>query len=87
MDGTEPVYGYSHYGIDVNTSMSVFQGTKEIPENVQQQVDAFYNAMDSEKYEEAKNILERLETTTAPTHPLLVELRTRYDFETINWEE
>ena len=67
--------------------MSVFQGTKEIPENVQQQVDAFYNAMDSEKYEEAKNILERLETTTAPTHPLLVELRTRYDFETINWEE
>ena len=87
VDGTEPVYGYSHYGIDVNTSMSVFQGTKEIPENVQQQVDAFYNAMDSEKYEEAKNILERLETTTAPTHPLLVELRTRYDFETINWEE
>lgn len=54
VDGTEPVYGYSHYGIDVNTSMSVFQGTKEIPENVQQQVDAFYNAMDSEKYEEAK---------------------------------
>ena len=87
VDGTEPVYGYSHYGIDVNTSMSVFQGTKEIPENVQQQVDAFYNAMDSEKYEEAKNILERLETTTAPTHPLLVELRTRYDFETSNWAE
>ena len=43
--------------------------------------------VDMEKYEEAKNILERLETTTAPTHPLLVELRTRYDFETINWEE
>ena len=42
--------------------------------------------MDDENYEEAKKILEKLEQDTAPTHPLLVELRTRYEFETMDWE-
>ena len=86
VDDEEISYSYSHYGIDVNTSLSVYQGTKEVTEEVQQKVDAFYNAMDDERYDVAKVLLEELEISTAPTHPLLVELRTRYDFETENWE-
>ncbi len=87
VDGDVTGYEYSHYGIDVNTSMSVYQGIKEIPKKVQAQVEAFCENMDHENYEAARKILERLERDTAPTHPLLVELRTRYEFETTNWEE
>lgn len=83
----EVSYEYSHYGLDVNTSLSVYQGTEKIPSNVQKRVNAFYNLLSKEKYEEAKVILENLEEETAPSHPLLVELRTAYDLETISWEE
>lgn len=86
VDDDEITYSYSHYGIDVNTSLSVYQGTKEVTKEVQEKVEAFYNAMDEERYDVAKVVLEELEINTAPTHPLLVELRTRYDFETENWE-
>ena len=86
VDQNEIKYEYSHYGIDVNTSLEVFQGIKEIPKNVEDQVGEFYKNMDDENYEEAKKILEKLEQDTAPTHPLLVELRTRYEFETMDWE-
>lgn len=37
--------------------------------------------MDREDYEKAGKILNQLERDTAPAHPLLIELRTRYDFE------
>lgn len=87
VDSEEIQYEYSHYGIDVNTSMALYQGTKEVPVNVKKQVEAFYDAMDAERYDAAKMILEALEVSTAPTHPLLVELRTRYDFETLDLEE
>lgn len=87
VDDEETNYSVSHYGIDVNTSMDVFQDTKQVTEEVQKKIDAFYNAMDEEKYDEAKIILEDIENTTAPTHPLLIELRTRYDFETESWED
>ena len=58
-----------------------------MPAKVQKQVHEFYDLLENEKYEEAKMILEKLEEETAPSHPLLVELRTAYDLEKINWEE
>ena len=81
VDNDKIDYGYSHYGIDVNTSMSVYQGTQEIPEAVKKLVDEFCEMMDREDYEKAGKILNQLERDTAPAHPLLIELRTRYDFE------
>ncbi len=81
VDNDKIDYGYSHYGIDVNTSMSVYQGTQEIPEAVKKLVDEFCQMMDREDYEKAGKILNQLERDTAPAHPLLIELRTRYDFE------
>mgnify|MGYP003289737454 CR=1 FL=1 len=82
VDGDEIEYSRSHYGIDINTSLNTYQETIEIPMEVKKKADAFYDAMDAEKYGEALQILEELESSTAPTHPLLVQLRTRYDFET-----
>lgn len=86
VDGDEVKYEYSHYGIDVNTSMAIYQGIEEIPQRVKVKVDDFYAKMDSGDFIGAKDILEQLEKDTAPTHPLLIELRTRYEFEMIDLE-
>lgn len=82
VDAEEIEYSHSHYGIDINTSLKTYQETIEMPVEVKQKADAFHDAMDAEKYETALAILEELEKKTAPTHPLLVQLRTRYEFET-----
>lgn len=83
VDEKEIEYGYSHYGIDLNTSIKVYQETQSVSAAVQEQVEAFQNAMDAEHYQDAKRILEELEENTAPAHPLLLELRTRYEIESI----
>ena len=75
-------YSYSHYGIDVSTSITEYQGEYDLPELVKQDVNAFYNAMDEENYSKAKNILDRLIESTAPEFPLIVSLKTRYEIET-----
>ncbi len=87
VENQEIEYGYSHYGIDINTSVNAYQETQEMPMEVKEKSDAFCEAMDRENYQEAKSILEELEKKTAPAHPLLIRLRARYDLETIPWED
>lgn len=87
VDEKEIEYSYSHYGIDLNTSIKVYQETQNVSGEVQKQIEEFQNAMDEERYTEAKRILETLEENTAPIHPLLLELQTRYEIESILWED
>lgn len=82
VDGEGIEYARSHYGIDINTSLNTYQETIEMPAEVKQKADAFHDAMDAERYDTALAILKELEENTAPTHPLLIQLRTRYEFET-----
>ncbi len=79
-------YSYSHYGIDINTALQDYQDTSQIPEKVQGKVSQFYDAMDDCDYEKAKKILTELEWLTAPAHPTLIQMRTRYEFETMGIE-
>lgn len=85
VDGGEIEYSDSHYGLDINTAINEYQETLEMPSEVKKKTDDFNNAMDAENYEVALSILEDLERNTAPTHPLLIQLRTRYEFETAVW--
>jgi len=85
VDGGEIEYSDSHYGLDINTAINEYQETLEMPLEVKKKTEDFNNAMDKENYEEALCILEDLEKNTAPTHPLLIQLRTRYEFETTVW--
>lgn len=86
VENKEISYEYSHYGIDINTSVTSYQETQEMPAEVKKKADAFNNAMDEENYTEAKAILEELEQNTAPSYPLLLQMQTRYAFETASWE-
>lgn len=83
----EPEYGYSHYGIDVNTSINYFQNTNEVPKKIQNIIERFCDDMDEEKYEHAEEMLQDLEKLTDSQHPLLTKLRARYDLETTVLEE
>ena len=86
VENQEITYEYSHYGIDINTSVTSYQETQEMPAEVKKKADAFNNAMDEENYTEAKTILAELEQNTAPSYPLLLQMQTRYAFETASWE-
>lgn len=87
IENEEITYDYSHYGIDVNTSIKTYQDTSDVPAEVQGQIVEFENLMDEEEYDKAKNILLKLENDTAPAHPVVLQMRTRYEVETIDWEE
>lgn len=43
-------YQYSHYGIDINTSVNAYQETQEMPMEVKKRADDFCNAMDKEEW-------------------------------------
>lgn len=87
IENDEYEYKVSHYGIDVSTALKEYQETDEVPSVVQDKVNQFYDALDNEEYELAKEILEELEISTAPQHPILIQMRTRFEFETMELEE
>lgn len=87
IENKEIEYEYSHYGIDINTSVNTYQETQEMPAEIKEKADKFFHAMDMENYKDAQKILEELENNTAPAYPLLLEMRTRYELETTFLEE
>ena len=82
IEGPEIQYELSHYGIDVNTSLQNFQGDYDLPEEVKNDVKAFYKAMDDENYTVAKNFLDKVSQITAPEFPLVADMKTMYSIET-----
>jgi len=86
IEGTQPQYNLSHYGIDVNTSVRQFQGEYDMPEEIGNKAKAFYDAMDKEDYSQAKIILNQLVAQTAPEYPLITDMKTMYEIET-GWPE
>lgn len=80
----EVSYSESHYGLDVNASIKNFQETNDIPISVQKEIDSFYNAMDNGKFNEAKEILARVEEETKPESTNIVKMRARLEFDTMD---
>lgn len=87
IENKEPEYGYSHYGIDLNTSINQYQETFEVAEEIQAMIEQFCDEMDEENYADAQKTLQKMEDVTAPIHPLVARLRTRYELETSLLEE
>ena len=83
VEHSEIKYAVSHYGIDVSTSIKDFQNTNHISLSIQNEIDKFYDAMDNEKFEEAKDILQKLEEETKPASTNIVQMRTRLEFDTM----
>ena len=87
VDEDQTYFGYSHYGLDVNAALKIYQKTDEMPISIKEKVHEFYDAMAKDNYEKAKNIIAELEGTIDINCSLLVELRTTYDVETMMLED
>jgi hypothetical protein len=72
--------------VDVNTAVRQFQGDFELPEEIHEDVKAFYEAMDREDYQASKQLLDTVSKKTAPEFPLVADMRAMYDIET-KWPE
>ena len=79
-------YVPSHYGIDLNTSVSNYQGTTYLPEELEQLVTEITDDLDNMEYQAAQEKLEQLSQTADPGSPIITALRTRLEMET-TWED
>lgn len=75
-------YATSHYGLDVNSALTQYQGGYDLPEAVKERAATIQRVLDAGQYNEAKRLIDALGEETAPESPLLVELKTRYEIET-----
>ena len=79
-------YRSSHYGIDINTAVKMYQGEYEMAESVKQDFNAFYDLLETKNYDGAREKLEELEKEITEETPLIVDLRNMYELE-VNWPE
>ncbi len=86
IEGDEVCYSESHYGLDINTVLKVYQETEEVIPEVQKKVEHFYDLLDKQNYKEAEHVLRDLEAETAPAHPLTVRMRAALELEMITLE-
>lgn len=98
LDGKEPQYAWSRYGLDIGTAVTEYQGAYDLPERVREIAGEVSDAINAENFPEAKKKLEELEREVAPKPgenggsvsladpPVLTELRARYDIES-SWPE
>ena len=87
IDGDDMQYFESSYGLDLNESVQVFQQTNEMASKVKDLSDKIYDSIDAENFEEAKDLIEKLESTVEENNPIVTKFRTLYDLETMDWED
>ena len=79
-------YASSHYGIDINTSVSNYQGTTYLPEELEQLVADITDDLDNMDYQAAQKKLDYLSRLADSGSPIVTALQTRLEMET-TWED
>ena len=79
-------YVPSHYGIDINTSVSNYQGTTYLPEELEQLVADITDDLDNMDYQAAQKKLDYLSRLADSGSPIVTALQTRLEMET-TWED
>lgn len=86
IDHDQISYVPSHYGIDINTSVSNYQGTTYLPEELEQLVADITDDLDNMDYQAAQKKLDRLSRLADSGSPIVTALQTRLEMET-TWED
>ena len=79
-------YASSHYGIDINTSVSNYQSTTYLPEELEQLVADITDDLDNMDYQTAQKKLNQLSQLADAGSPIVTALQTRLEMET-TWED
>lgn len=80
-------YGTTDYGMEVNDVLTYTQGSSEMVENVKNQLNQFYQALDERKIAEAEKMLLNLEQILGTGHSELLKAQTALNFENAILEE
>ena len=86
IDHDQISYVPSHYGIDINTSVSNYQGTTYLPEELEQLVADITDDLDNMDYQAAQKKLDYLSRLADSGSPIVTALQTRLEMET-TWED
>lgn len=81
IDGDKIDYAWSHYGVDINTSVMNYQSIGYLPEDVRTLSDRASEALDELDYRKANDLLESLKIIVDPNSPIVTGLRTRLEVE------
>ena len=75
-------YAPSHYGIDINTSVSNYQGTTYMPEEIEKLAIEVSDCLDDMEYRDAQEKLDKLTRLADQGSPVVTALRSRLEMET-----
>lgn len=81
IDNDAVSYAPSHYGIDINTSVSNYQKTTYLPEELQKLAAEITDHMDNMEYKAARDKLDFMAKMADPDSPVVTALRSRLEME------
>ena len=80
-------YAKTPYGLDVNGTLNSFQNSFTMAEEVEVLFAKFYDNLDLEDYDSAKNVLESIRNIVGENNPKYTEAVTAYELEQIPLED
>lgn len=80
-------YTKTPYGLDVNETLSVFQESYTMAEDVAMLFEKFYNSLDEEAYWDAEEHLNKIKEIAGENNPKVTEAQMAYELEQIPLED
>ena len=74
-------YGVGGYGLEVNDALQIVQKSKNMPAEIQKMLNDFYQYIDENQMENAKNTLKKIEDNIGENVPAAVKARATFDLE------
>lgn len=79
--------GWKYDGLDVNETLKIYQDSLELPKELLEKEKAFYELIETQRYDEARFIVEDMEKRLGTDIPFTVNMRVTYELETAILEE
>lgn len=78
---------WKYDGLDVNETLKIYQDSSELPRDLLEKEEAFYELIEAKQYDAAKEIVENLEERLGTDIPFTINMRVTYELETAVLEE
>ena len=83
----EIVYDKTPYGMDINETLSMYQDSRAMAQNVENLLERFYHCIDNDEFESAETYLQQLIDQLGENHPKVTGAKVTLNFEKMPLEE
>lgn len=83
----EIVYDKTPYGMDINETLSMYQDSRAMAQNVEKLLECFYHCIDNDEFESAETYLQQLIDQLGENHPKVTGAKVTLNFEKMPLEE